>query len=128
MRPYQPPSHVSRNKQYDARWKHNTTLGWIEIKRPLLGSQIAFELSLGQSVQKYKIAKKMVSSSTAKILGLSQIQCQTKSVRRGSVAFPRCQLILHCNVCRDSVDFGFMTRYFLPKIVLFDASPQWWFR
>ena len=37
----------------------NTTLGWIEITRPLLGSQIAFELSLGQSVQKYKIAKKM---------------------------------------------------------------------
>ena len=56
MRPYQPPSHVSRNKQYDARRKYNT-LGWIEIKRPLLGSQIAFELSLGVS-KIYKIARK----------------------------------------------------------------------
>lgn len=37
MRPYQPPSHVSRNKQYDARWKHNTTLGWIEIKKTIIG-------------------------------------------------------------------------------------------
>ena len=46
------------------------------------------------------------------------------SVRRGLVALPSCQLILHCKVCRDSVDFGFMTRYFLPEIILFDASPQ----
>ena len=125
MRPYQPPSHVSRNKQYDARWKHNTTLGWIEIKIPLLGSQIAFGLNLGQSVQKYKMNGKFIKSENIRSLPDSM---SNLSVRRGLVAFPRRQLILHCNVCRVSVDFGFMTRYFLPKIVLFDASPQWWFR